>query len=77
MRDDAPAEDRNTTSAMPTGPIRTPGDFIAVLESALGIASDPMRKEEYASLSEAVRSAPFLIRSGEVIPKGFTPRIVH
>jgi len=77
MRDETRSTVREAETAMPVSAIRTPGEFVAALERALVLADDPAKDGAFRGIAEAVREAPFLIHCGQVVPKGFTPRIVR
>lgn len=62
--------------------IRRPEQFTQAIERGLDLVSvalnnpNPALLEEITTLTDAVKSAPFQMADGRVVPKGFTPRIV-
>lgn len=62
--------------------IRHPDQFTQAIERGLNLVSvalnnpDPSLLEEITTLTDAVKSAPFQMANGKVVPKGFIPRLV-
>lgn len=82
-------ESRKTARDASATPIRTPEAYRNAIDEALALLAEAMqarrsgdpRADEMSQramqASENVSSAPFLMRDGEVVAKGFLPRIVR
>lgn len=82
-------ESRETAQEASATPIRTPEAYRNAIDDALALLDEAMRayrsgdprademSQRAMEASEKVSSAPFLVRDGEVVAKGFLPRIVR